>query len=46
MDIVELAPMEVQYSLAKEPGIEAYVAESTQNLWYFASLTIGIEELA
>ena len=34
IDIIELVPMEVQESLAKEPGIEAYISESTQNLWY------------
>ncbi|MBW2123517.1 MAG: ABC transporter substrate-binding protein [Deltaproteobacteria bacterium] len=34
MDIIEMVPMEVQESLAKEPGIEMAVFESTQNLWY------------
>ena len=34
IDIIELVPMEVEDSLAKEPGIEIYIAESTQNYWY------------
>ena len=34
MDIIENVPMEVADKLVKDPGIEIYVAESTQNVWY------------
>ena len=34
MDIIETVPMEVANNLVKDPGIEIYIAESTQNVWY------------